>query len=138
MSGDAGSRQPDAPTASFELPPVRSIRIRRIDYEAPRRRNFESAFADVHEAMEFLVTTGGPIPRRALGAALYVGDTARVQADYINPMRFSGADEGGAPDFVCGGRYAFGLVRTSIGWRMHRVTVHEKWRRAPQRSVTGA
>ncbi|MYW68623.1 nuclear transport factor 2 family protein [Streptomyces sp. SID8379] len=66
-----------------------------------------------------------------------IGDTARVQADYINPMRFTGTDEGGAPDFVCGGRYAFGLVRTHSGWRMHRVTVHEKWRRTPERSTAG-
>ncbi|MCQ4213983.1 nuclear transport factor 2 family protein [Streptomyces longispororuber] len=65
-----------------------------------------------------------------------VGDTARVQADFINPMRFAG--EGTAPDFVCGGRYAFGLVRTHSGWRMHRVTVHEKWRRAPERAAAGA
>ncbi|MFF1740784.1 nuclear transport factor 2 family protein [Streptomyces mirabilis] len=61
------------------------------------------------------------------------GDTARVQADYINPMRFAGHDgESTAPDFVCGGRYAFGLVRTDLGWRLREVVVQEKWRRAPQ------
>ncbi|AVH61586.1 MULTISPECIES: nuclear transport factor 2 family protein [Streptomyces] len=64
------------------------------------------------------------------------GDTARVQADYINPMRFAGdaGDDGGstAPDLVCGGRYAFGLVRTDDGWRLRHVVVHEKWRRTPQ------
>jgi hypothetical protein len=61
------------------------------------------------------------------------GDTARVQADYINPMRFAGHDGGStAPDFVCGGRYAFGLVRTDLGWRLREVVVQEKWRRAPQ------
>ncbi|RFC76559.1 nuclear transport factor 2 family protein [Streptomyces sp. AcE210] len=65
------------------------------------------------------------------------GDTADVQADYINPMRFAGDGAGstsdapsGAPDFVCGGRYAFALVRTHSGWRLRGVTVHEKWRRA--------
>ncbi|MFI7388804.1 nuclear transport factor 2 family protein [Streptomyces sp. NPDC049813] len=65
-----------------------------------------------------------------------IGDTARVQADYVNPMRLAG--EGTAPDFVCGGRYAFGLVRTPGGWRLHRVTVHEKWRRTPERAAPGA
>ncbi|NEB74552.1 nuclear transport factor 2 family protein [Streptomyces sp. SID14478] len=65
-----------------------------------------------------------------------IGDTARVQADYFNPMRFAG--EGSAPDFVCGGRYAFDLVRTQGGWRLHRVTVHEKWRRMPERAPAGA
>ncbi|MFJ1609697.1 nuclear transport factor 2 family protein [Streptomyces sp. NPDC088253] len=63
------------------------------------------------------------------------GDTARVQADYINPMRFAGHDSGStAPDFVCGGRYAFGLVRTDLGWQLREVVVQEKWRRAPQPS----
>ncbi|WP_190036824.1 nuclear transport factor 2 family protein [Streptomyces fructofermentans] len=58
------------------------------------------------------------------------GDTARVQADYINPMRFAGQDEGSTePDFVCGGRYDFALLRTDDGWRLREVVVREKWRR---------
>ncbi len=71
------------------------------------------------------------------------GDTAQVQADYVNPMRFAADGDGGAPsapDFVCGGRYAFGLVRTYDGWRLREVVVQEKWRRLPERTapaVTG-
>ncbi|MGW2516287.1 nuclear transport factor 2 family protein [Streptomyces sp. NPDC001617] len=62
------------------------------------------------------------------------GDTARVQADYVNPMRFDSQDaEGAAPDFVCGGRYAFGLLRTYDGWRVREVVVQEKWRQLPGR-----
>ncbi|MFE9613574.1 nuclear transport factor 2 family protein [Streptomyces sp. NPDC006012] len=60
------------------------------------------------------------------------GDTARVRADYINPMRFAAGDGGAtAPDFVCGGRYSFGLLRTRDGWRLCEVVVEEKWRRLP-------
>ncbi|MBY8341940.1 nuclear transport factor 2 family protein [Streptomyces spinosirectus] len=61
------------------------------------------------------------------------GDIARVRADYVNPMRFT-ADgaEAAAPDFVCGGRYAFGLLRTHDGWRLTDVVVEEKWRRLPE------
>ncbi|MET8080533.1 nuclear transport factor 2 family protein [Streptomyces sp. NPDC005303] len=59
------------------------------------------------------------------------GDTARVQADYINPMRLSDDSPSTAPDFVCGGRYAFTLLRTDDGWRLHEVVVREKWRRLP-------
>ncbi|WP_327405597.1 nuclear transport factor 2 family protein [Streptomyces sp. NBC_01288] len=68
----------------------------------------------------------------------HTDDTARVQADYVNPMRFA-KDENGdsesstAPDFVCGGRYAFGLLRTDDGWRLTEVVVEEKWRRLPER-----
>ncbi|CAM5486824.1 Nuclear transport factor 2 family protein OS=Streptomyces alboniger OX=132473 GN=CP975_04745 PE=4 SV=1 [Streptomyces alboniger] len=65
-----------------------------------------------------------------------VGDTARVQADYVNPMRFpdrEGAATSTAPDFECGGRYVFTLLRTSAGWRLRQVAVEEKWRRIGER-----
>ncbi|GAA3783408.1 hypothetical protein GCM10022403_017490 [Streptomyces coacervatus] len=62
-----------------------------------------------------------------------IGDTARVHADYVNPMRFAADGDGSAaPDFVCGGRYAFGLLRTHDGWRLRQVVVEEKWRRLPE------
>lgn len=66
------------------------------------------------------------------------GDFARVQADYVNPMRLA-ADEGPAtaPDFVCGGRYAFELLRTEDGWRVREVVVREKWRRQPGQVGSG-
>jgi SnoaL-like domain len=61
-----------------------------------------------------------------------VGDTARVRADYVNPMRFAGGDGGPPePDFVCGGRYAFAFLRTDDGWRVRDVVVEEKWRSTP-------
>lgn len=59
------------------------------------------------------------------------GDTARVQADYINPMRLADEAPSTAPDFVRGGRYAFALLRTDEGWRLREVVVREKWRRLP-------
>ncbi|MFH9400281.1 nuclear transport factor 2 family protein [Streptomyces sp. NPDC017638] len=59
------------------------------------------------------------------------GDTARVRADYLNPMRLAGAVGAAAPDLLCGGRYDFGLLRTPDGWRLREVVVHEKWRRPP-------
>ncbi|MFE7645983.1 nuclear transport factor 2 family protein [Streptomyces phaeoluteigriseus] len=66
------------------------------------------------------------------------GDFARVQADYVNPMRLA-ADEGPAtaPDFVCGGRYAFELLRTEDGWRVREVVVREKWRRQSGQDSSG-
>jgi hypothetical protein len=69
------------------------------------------------------------------------GDSAQLQADYLNPMRLEraegAANDPSAPNFVTGGRYAFTLLRSGDGdgddahgaWRVHRVTVHEKWRR---------
>ncbi|MEU6767282.1 nuclear transport factor 2 family protein [Streptomyces sp. NPDC046853] len=78
-----------------------------------------------------------------------IGDVAQVQADYVNPMRFTSPEsstgagtgagagagaESTAPDFVCGGRYAFTALRTDQGWRLRQVTVQEKWRRMQERS----
>ncbi|MEV6027555.1 nuclear transport factor 2 family protein [Streptomyces sp. NPDC052036] len=79
-----------------------------------------------------------------------IGDTARVRADYVNPMRLAGTERPAgtehaagperpagtgdgpyAPDFVCGGRYAFSFLRTEEGWRLHQVVVQEKWRSLP-------
>ncbi|MVO88263.1 nuclear transport factor 2 family protein [Streptomyces sp. p1417] len=82
-----------------------------------------------------------------------VGDTARIQADYTNPMRFATAPGAApdstytapdstynapdstrtAPDFECGGRYEFTAVRTHNGWRLRQVVVQEKWRRQQDR-----
>ncbi|WP_411102335.1 nuclear transport factor 2 family protein [Streptomyces sp. cmx-4-9] len=70
------------------------------------------------------------------------GDRAEVQADFVNPMRLAGPEEADgagssgarapdaptAPNFVAAGRYTFLLARTPDGWRLTRVTVHEKWR----------
>ncbi|MFJ4777503.1 nuclear transport factor 2 family protein [Streptomyces sp. NPDC088762] len=59
------------------------------------------------------------------------GDSAEVRADFLNPMRLAGTEFDGtvtAPNFVAAGRYVFALARTGDGWRLTRVTVHEKWR----------
>jgi hypothetical protein len=59
-------------------------------------------------------------------------DSARVRADYVNPMRLDAAAPEGppTPNFISGGHYTFGLLRTDAGWLIRDVTVHEKWRRA--------
>ncbi|MFF0447256.1 nuclear transport factor 2 family protein [Streptomyces sp. NPDC004609] len=54
----------------------------------------------------------------------YPGDRAELDADYVNPMRLESGD-----DYLSGGRYAFGLVRTDGGWRLSSVVISEKWRR---------
>ncbi|MFI8092726.1 nuclear transport factor 2 family protein [Streptomyces sp. NPDC086080] len=62
------------------------------------------------------------------------GDTAQVRADYMNPMVGTGPEGvSAAPDLLCGGRYAFSMVRTDDGWRLSEVVVREKWRRVPDR-----
>ncbi|MEV5593749.1 nuclear transport factor 2 family protein [Streptomyces sp. NPDC052496] len=72
------------------------------------------------------------------------GDTATVQADYLNPMHLTGphdpppgaaAYRAAAPNYTCAGRYVFAARRAAEGWRLNEVVVHEKWRQlAPARS----
>ena len=74
MFTDASQKLPDPSVPNLELPEVLDIQIRRIPFKAPKLRNFESKLSKYTEAVEFLVRTGGPIPVRALGPALYIGD----------------------------------------------------------------
>ncbi|MFM9567890.1 nuclear transport factor 2 family protein [Streptomyces turgidiscabies] len=105
----------------------------------------------LRQSMELFPMRQHLIVNRRVGFGILeqdTGDTARVQADYVNPVRLADRDGGGgfeartragtgagsgstAPDFVCGGRYAFEVIRTADGWRLREVVVQEKWRRMP-------
>lgn len=85
MSSDSGVQQPKAPKPDFELPNVVDLGVRRIRYRPRKPRNFESVFSQEDEAVEFVVTTDGPIPIRARGPALYVGETAVVESEEVEP-----------------------------------------------------
>jgi hypothetical protein len=74
MTTDSGSRERDAEKPDFSLPDVLDLRTRRITFEPPQHRNFVSALTE-GEAVEFVITTDKPIPIRALGPVLYVGET---------------------------------------------------------------
>jgi hypothetical protein len=88
MSRDPGSRLPDPPAVDFALPKVVNIEIRATTFKAPRHRNFKSALKNSNDAVEFIVTTDGPIPTRAVGPALYVGETAVTEASEIGPNTY--------------------------------------------------
>jgi hypothetical protein len=90
MSGDAGKRLPDPPRADFSMPRVLDIEMRATKFEAPRLRNFASSLPSGGDAVEFIVKTDGPIPGRALGPALYLGETPITEVTKIgaNTYRF--------------------------------------------------
>ena len=54
----------------------------------PRLRNFTSSLPRSDDAVEFIVKTDGPIPGRALGPALYVGDTAVTEVTEVGPNTY--------------------------------------------------
>jgi len=68
------------PRPEWDLPEILEIQIRRISFNATKPRNFKSVLAEYKEAVEFMVRTNGPIPARALGAALFVGDAQVIES----------------------------------------------------------
>jgi hypothetical protein len=83
MSTDGGSLIPPRPPVSLDLPRIRDLRIRRIPFEPPKLEYFESSLARYREAVEFLVETEGPLPVRAYGPALFVGDVEVNQSERV-------------------------------------------------------
>lgn len=88
MSSDAGNRLPHPPRADFSMPKVLDIQIRATKFEAPRLRNFTSSLPSSDDAVEFIVKTDGPIPGRALGPALYVGEMAVIEVTEVAPNTY--------------------------------------------------
>ena len=88
MSSDAGERMPDRQRVDFSLPTVLDVQIRATRFEPPRLNNFISALFRSGEAVEFVVRTDGPIPIRALGPALYVGETPVTEVTQVGPNTY--------------------------------------------------
>jgi hypothetical protein len=89
MSSDPGELEPREALPIFDLPRTKSVETRRTQF-IPRRRNFMSALPEVDNAIEILVATDSPIPVRALGPVLVVGETVltEVAADDDTHYRF--------------------------------------------------
>lgn len=84
MTTDAGSPVSAVPPSGPQLPNLRRLRIRRTRYEAPRREHFTSTLIETKDAVEFLVETDGPIPARAYGPALFVGNVEVNQSERLD------------------------------------------------------
>lgn len=89
MTSDPGARE-RRPKPDFDLPEVLSVATRATRFEPPQRRNFSSTLPARETTVEFVVETAAPIPIRALGPVLYVGETAvtEVFADDDTHYRF--------------------------------------------------
>jgi hypothetical protein len=74
MSSDPGSPIPRRPPAPTDLPRITQLSIRRVPFDAPRLRHFESSLSRYKEAVELTVEVDGPIPTRGYGPALFIGD----------------------------------------------------------------
>ena len=103
MSTDTSRPISGGPRPDWDLPEILDIQIRRIAFDPPKPRNFKSVLVDHQEAVEFLVRTSGPIPARALGPALFVGEVQVIESQQVdnNLYRFLAFDlerlKAGAP-----------------------------------------
>jgi hypothetical protein len=79
---------------NWDLPEILGIQMRRIPFEAPKHTHIPSALAAYTEAIEFLVKTNRPIPARALGPALFIGEVQASATGLIedNLYRFLAFD----------------------------------------------
>ena len=83
MSTDAGSPIAPRPPSRLDLAGILSLRIRRVEFEAPKLEHFESSLSRHKEAIEFVVETDGSVPTRAFGPALFVGNVAVNNSELI-------------------------------------------------------
>src|SRR5262245_40154095 len=94
MAIDSSRPLPPASRPRWDLPAIVDIKIRRTVVSAPKHKHFRSALPERRDAVEFLVRTSGPIPARALGPALFVGEVevAESQEAGENLYRFFAYD----------------------------------------------
>src|SRR5215475_6658191 len=84
MSTDSGSPIPQRPGGTPTLPGILRLKIRLIHYNVPKLRYFKSPPARLRQAIEFKLETDGPIPARAYGPALFVGEFEINHSERLN------------------------------------------------------
>jgi hypothetical protein len=88
MSADEGARLPRRRPTVLDLPNILRLQIRGIRYEPPKLRNFKSRQEADREAVEFVAELDGPIPARAYGPALYVGDVEVRDGELVDDRTY--------------------------------------------------
>jgi hypothetical protein len=90
MAIDFSQPLPGGQPPDWDLPEIIDIQTRRVPFDPPKLRNFNSSLAGNKEVMEFLVRTNKPIPIRGLGPALFVGDVQVIECQMVenNLYRF--------------------------------------------------
>jgi hypothetical protein len=86
MNSDAESRvtTPEQPDL-WRLPEITSAEVRLARYQPPRRHVVAGRVIEQDEGIEIHIHTDGEIPVRALSAALYIGDTAILENEQLDP-----------------------------------------------------
>jgi hypothetical protein len=105
MSSDQSQSLPPAPRPAWELPAIKAVAIRRAAFSPREPHNFRSPLATVPDACEIIVSLAAPLPIRAMGPMLHVGDAQLTESEAVDKdglkIRFWGLEPGrlrqGAP-----------------------------------------
>jgi hypothetical protein len=84
MSSDQSQPLPSAPRPAWDLPAIVEVAVRRTPFSPREPRNFRSPLAPVPDACEIVVTLAAPLPIRAMGPVLYVGDTPLTESESVD------------------------------------------------------
>ncbi|HPH84017.1 MAG TPA: hypothetical protein PLC48_01110 [Ferruginibacter sp.] len=70
---NAANEQPLYPER-FALPPIKTLKIKIVDFKAPDFKNIKSSLSGKKQAAEISIITDTPIPARAASPILYLGN----------------------------------------------------------------
>lgn len=138
MQSDSGSPRFGPPIADIWTPPrLEAVDIMRVRYMPPRVDVRLGKLTETEEGVEIQVRTSGPVPARALAAALYVGSVEIIESERFGPAdyRFFPLDEDvlvpGAP--IALGWSGMGPPREeAVGFRYHPPKGKAVTRRRPR------
>jgi hypothetical protein len=84
MSSDQSQPLSHAPRPNWELPAIAHVAIQRLPFAPREPRNFRSPLTAAPDACEIVLTLAAPLPVRAMGPVLHVGDTQLTESEALD------------------------------------------------------
>lgn len=84
MSSDQAQPLPHAPRPNWELPAIAHVAIQRMPFAPREPRNFRSPVPAAPDACEIVVTLAAPLPIRAMGPVLHVGNALLTESEPLD------------------------------------------------------
>jgi hypothetical protein len=84
MPSDKSSKIESGRPPRWDLPAITQIQIRAAVYEPRATRNFKNPLTAARQAVEFVVQLASPLPVRALGPVLWVGETRLTESESLD------------------------------------------------------
>ena len=65
----------------FKLPKIISLKMKLIDFKAPKLKTFTSRLSKYKRAIEITIVTDSPIPIRNIAPAIYIGNALTIHSE---------------------------------------------------------